>query len=1012
MLAASLLLVCFAQSAPEGTQITEFGLPQTGPYYIYDVSIGAEGPLLRAHAVAPTQGFQKAQAYEYLTLGLGGVEQALARTHVGQVSDVDMQSAPLVDVEMGRHYVCTSRIGHLAPIDSEVVAFAADAQTGNILWKTDLPQANYTHGVRFQYFRADRRELFCGTGRTFEGMVWCLDSDTGAIKWSTEVDSELIHGCVTGDAVVFSVINSTSSGDPPDFGFQALDLDDGSLLWESERLPGHIASIKQSADKALVAATVVHNPAFYGGPGHRVALLDTATGAFLWDQPTGYPSHGLRPAIEFGSNPDVVLASFLRIEAGLPYDPGATLQAFDLGTGAIVWERVSIAASEHMTSQTRGPQLSATGRGTCAWSHAEFDPSGKRVRHLEIFDVGTGATLAETTDEGGAAGVAHYRTIHWGQDGSVVAVTKDLKAGQVPNSLPADYLLRAFDAETLEFQWERPLEPEGPVSGFVGAATCSPEGESLYFLHRNLASPSQPSELTKAAAPSGDQLWSIQLEPAAAMPRQVTASQDFVVLTHAAYATSISGAQSVSAYDPIDGTHLWSKDIGAVQPAAGSFTMSLTEGSEPKNEDGRRSTILAGNTIVALTQYVASDGAMDQLDAVGLAAANGEELWRLPLMSDPFDFPRAPWAVGFDGTYAYVARMQASGATWHFEILRLQPETGEILGATSLPDEREVLAICAKPEGVLALIYDSYWPPKTAEPHLLGPLGVGIVASGFAEASSVRRLGPLDGFLLVHADSISQVGDVLEFGEDPTTSDWIAPAVVEEGDIWQVTSGGDLIVRTSMHEPQPYIFSLDAITGFDASDGHLLWADVPLQPEDQPHFDYVVADSGGEQWAAVIADQLAHEELLTESQYALRVVHAQAPSLYLEPDVLSVATGGQLDLRLRGEELPGPEQGAYLAIAASDLAQPGLAWDGVVLPIDPTDPLVWVSILQANQGAFHDTLGLLDHAGNAEASIVVPAGALDPVLAGEELHLLWIRFSAQLAGYAEFASHPVALQLF
>jgi hypothetical protein len=120
--------------------------------------------------------------------------------------------------------------------------------------------------------------------------------------------------------------------------------------------------------------------------------------------------------------------------------------------------------------------------------------------------------------------------------------------------------------------------------------------------------------------------------------------------------------------------------------------------------------------------------------------------------------------------------------------------------------------------------------------------------------------------------------------------------------------------------------------------------------------------------------------------YAL-VPHA---SLAGWPDELSVAAGGSQQLRID----VGPAQAGqlYLTLGSSSGTAPGTPVDGVEVPL-VADGYSLVTLGQANSGPFVDTLGVLDDAGRAEPSLLLPAQS-DPALAGALLHHAALVFDA------------------
>jgi uncharacterized membrane protein len=121
---------------------------------------------------------------------------------------------------------------------------------------------------------------------------------------------------------------------------------------------------------------------------------------------------------------------------------------------------------------------------------------------------------------------------------------------------------------------------------------------------------------------------------------------------------------------------------------------------------------------------------------------------------------------------------------------------------------------------------------------------------------------------------------------------------------------------------------------------------------------------------------------------------------------LSLASGGQQDLALEGGSLRAGW--FYWVFGSATGTSPGLDFGGgVVLPLN-FDAYFNLTLTKPGLGAFGDFIGQLDGAGDAAATLTIPSG-VDPSLAGVTLHHAFL--AAEVLGFADFASNPVAVTL-
>ena len=132
-----------------------------------------------------------------------------------------------------------------------------------------------------------------------------------------------------------------------------------------------------------------------------------------------------------------------------------------------------------------------------------------------------------------------------------------------------------------------------------------------------------------------------------------------------------------------------------------------------------------------------------------------------------------------------------------------------------------------------------------------------------------------------------------------------------------------------------------------------------------------------------------------------------APALDAWYERLSISSGGFQGLILDA----GPAQagGLYLVLGSASGTTPGLAVDGLNLPLN-FDPYLNATLSNLNQGPYVRTLGFLDAKGRADAQIRIPRGAVSPNAAGTILHHAFAVLDPATGALA-FTSQAVPLEL-
>ena len=166
-------------------------------------------------------------------------------------------------------------------------------------------------------------------------------------------------------------------------------------------------------------------------------------------------------------------------------------------------------------------------------------------------------------------------------------------------------------------------------------------------------------------------------------------------------------------------------------------------------------------------------------------------------------------------------------------------------------------------------------------------------------------------------------------------------------------------------------------------------------------FGFAVAIDGT---TALVGARL-HDDLGSSSGSAYVFAANPGLALFTCPDHLSLAQGGTAEHRLAAPSHPGAP---YLLLGSASGTTPGTPLDLVVVPLNAPDVYLDFTLVQANQPPFASTLGTLDAAGGATASVTLPPG-LDPAFAGLAVHHAFAVFGP--AGSAVLASNPALLTL-
>jgi predicted GH43/DUF377 family glycosyl hydrolase len=202
--------------------------------------------------------------------------------------------------------------------------------------------------------------------------------------------------------------------------------------------------------------------------------------------------------------------------------------------------------------------------------------------------------------------------------------------------------------------------------------------------------------------------------------------------------------------------------------------------------------------------------------------------------------------------------------------------------------------------------------------------------------------------------------------------------------------------------------------GYAHSDDGLTWIKSPLDPVVEGSAGTWDAGMTGGPSALIVGNELrlyymgsTLPSFVAPLHFGIATAPADFHALLGSPSSISIATGGTQSLSLRAGTLHAGE--LYLVLGSASGTQPGIAVNGLNLPLNQ-DAWFTATLLGPNLGALVGTFGLLDATGRASAALVVPAGGLDPALAGLEVVHAFVALDFT-TGAVDFASNAWPLTL-
>ncbi|GAA0278337.1 PQQ-binding-like beta-propeller repeat protein [Alteraurantiacibacter aestuarii] len=233
-------------------------------------------------------------------------------------SGVAIWSAPLIDAERGLVYVATGDNYSQPATDLSDAIVAMDMTSGTIRWSSQVTQGDSWNvacwagasgpncpedaGPDFDFGSAP--VIAEGSdGKTYllagqkSGIAYAFDPDTGEQLWQNQVGrgGELggIHfGIAAGNGRLYVPVSDLENGavydEPGRPGLYAIDIASGDLLW-SAPAPNPCGD-KQFCQPAYSSAiTVTPELVVAGNTDGHLRILDTRSGALLWDMDTDIP---------------------------------------------------------------------------------------------------------------------------------------------------------------------------------------------------------------------------------------------------------------------------------------------------------------------------------------------------------------------------------------------------------------------------------------------------------------------------------------------------------------------------------------------------------------------------------------------------------------------------------------------------------------------------------------------------------------------------------------------------
>lgn len=153
------------------------------------------------------------------------------------------------------------------------------------------------------------------------GEVHCIDPQSGALLWSTEVKGEVVTSPSAGDGLI--VVNTASGA------MMALHPDSGEVRWTYEQdLPP--LTLRGGSSPTVEGGAVI-----FGGASGRLSLVTSAAGLEMWNVNVGNPTGATDLARLVDVDTQPIISGSVVYAVGFQ----GHLVAVEVRTGRVIWKR-------------------------------------------------------------------------------------------------------------------------------------------------------------------------------------------------------------------------------------------------------------------------------------------------------------------------------------------------------------------------------------------------------------------------------------------------------------------------------------------------------------------------------------------------------------------------------------------------------------------------------------------------------------------------------------------------
>lgn len=818
-----------------------------------------------------------------------------------------------------------------------------------------------------------RIDLLTGSLLSSSGYLSGFD---GSSLYDVELSGDGARLYLVGSVTETEFFQSTTQGVA-----LAIDMSNGAELWktfEPERLVTEVD--EQPGTSQLALSSNVYFA------GTRLWTVDGVTGAETWSQITPAPASAPVEMSYTSDGTGIIVTggpSSLAMPFA-PWEPGGLLERFDSTDGSPVWQRSVSPQSITSTFAIEPLQLALHPDGTALWSYlssydANLDPVATVT--LETIDLATGTVLFDETVQGrtyermqAVPGTAEFALIQ----------TDPVQPG---SNTPRKPTVRRNTALTGGGTLAHEPDQTGPVRSFAVNFEVTDDATRAAMM-RYVYDVDPRLELVWIDLGTGQELWSDVLPATAGLNiadgfddrnREMLLSPDESVLVSIVRG---DGGQSyklrVRAYEVATGQLLWS-DSYDKQKGASLFNSGLTRPGNRSIEVTDGEVILAGN--------------ISQVEGMLLASRDlwsGVENWRIDSESGTSNYAYSTHvALDGDDVYAFLEAPLGALSTPGRRVVRVDRATGAILGFREIITNGFLTRLFAKGAGEPLLVCDNTVTGNSVINTRLLSTDLSNELALFSAEYGGEPLATGEGYLVAGE---FQAGDTAAPGEVDVDVSLLSELEAAPGG---APSSLGLLDRGQLAfdviDANPLSGSSTPFVRFwDATDGSFMWAGPLFNGTgwdigDLAHLEQLPGRAG------FVASEGSMEVTIPApgtKALAPVVQVLNLPELIIEPTEVSLSGGTQLDYWLRrNADANGPQ--AYLLLGGLAEVSNGPVLDGIQMPFAANDEYTLLTLTQANQGVFIDTLGLLDDDGNARARIDSPAG-LDPILVGAIFNYAWL----------------------